>query len=167
MTEAYPLWWPDGWPRTAPGARENDHRFHGKSYRLNMGRARDQLLAELRLLGAKGLVVSTNVELRLDGLPYSETRHIADPGVAVYFTLDGEQLVMARDQFVTVAGNLRTLTLAVEAMRQLERHGGRMMMKRARHSVNLQTGPAPAPRSTGLIAKRLAYAIPMQAAATP
>jgi hypothetical protein len=96
-----------------------------------MGRARDQLLAELRLLGAKGLVVSTNVELRLDGLPYSETRHIADPGVAVYFTLDGEQLVMARDQFVTVAGNLRTLTLAVEAMRQLERHGGRMMMKRA------------------------------------
>jgi hypothetical protein len=131
MTEAYPLWWPDGWPRTAPGARENDHRFHGKSYRLNMGRARDQLLAELRLLGAKGLVVSTNVELRLDGLPYSETRHIADPGVAVYFTLDGEQLVMARDQFVTVAGNLRTLTLAVEAMRQLERHGGRMMMKRA------------------------------------
>jgi hypothetical protein len=110
MTEAYPLWWPDGWPRTAPGARENDHRFHGKSYRLNMGRARDQLLAELRLLGAKGLVVSTNVELRLDGLPYSETRHIADPGVAVYFTLDGEQLVMARDQFVTVAGNLRGST---------------------------------------------------------
>lgn len=51
-----------------------------------MGKARDQLLAELRLLGAKGLVVSTNVELRLDGLPYSESRHIADPGVAVYFT---------------------------------------------------------------------------------
>jgi hypothetical protein len=40
-------------------------------------------------------------------------------------------MVMARDQFVSVAGNLRSLTLAISAMRQLERHGGKYMMERA------------------------------------
>jgi hypothetical protein len=38
---------------------------------------------------------------------------------------------MARDGFVSVAGNVRSLTLAIEAMRQLERHGGNQMMERA------------------------------------
>jgi hypothetical protein len=129
--EAYPLHWPDGWPRTQPYNRIPDHRFHGKSFRFTMGRVRDQLFDELRLLGAKGVVLSTNVELRLDGLPYSETRHIADPGVATYFMLDGEPLIMARDQYITVAGNIRTLTLAIGHLRGLERHGGRFMMRKA------------------------------------
>jgi hypothetical protein len=40
-------------------------------------------------------------------------------------------MVMARDAYQTVAGNLRSLTLAIEAMRQLERHGGSTMMERA------------------------------------
>ena len=38
---------------------------------------------------------------------------------------------MARDAYKTVAGNMRSLTLAIEAMRQLERHGGSTMMERA------------------------------------
>jgi hypothetical protein len=40
-------------------------------------------------------------------------------------------LVMARDRYISVAGNMRSLTLAVEAMRQLARHGGDQMMERA------------------------------------
>jgi hypothetical protein len=139
--EAYPLHWPDGWPRVKPYDRVSDHRFHGKAYRLNMGRTRDQLFNELRLISARGVVLSTNVELRLDGLPYSETRHIADPGVAVYFTLDGEQLAMARDLFITVAGNILTLTLAIEYLRGLERHGGRFMMKKAFHGLKAIAAP--------------------------
>ena len=38
---------------------------------------------------------------------------------------------MAMDRFTSVAGNLRSLTLAIEAMRQLNRHGGGTMMERA------------------------------------
>jgi hypothetical protein len=30
MTEAYPLRWPDGWPRTPPYRRESDNRFGGR-----------------------------------------------------------------------------------------------------------------------------------------
>ena len=131
MTEAFPLQWPQGWPRTSPYKRGGDNRFVGRTYGLTMGRARDQLLAELERLGARGVVISSNVELRLDGLPYSQQRRLEDPGVAVYFELRKRQLVMARDAFISVAGNLRSLTLAIEAMRQLERHGGDQMMERA------------------------------------
>ena len=129
--EAFPLQWPDGWPRTVPLRRESDRRFGSQLYGLTMGRTRDQLLAELKLLGAKDVVISSNVRLRLDGLPYSDQRRLDDPGVAVYFTLRKRPLVMARDAFISVAGNLRSLTLAIEAMRQLERHGGSNMMERA------------------------------------
>lgn len=129
MTTAYPLQWPDGWPRQKH--RENDTVFRGKIYGLTMARARDQLMAELQRLNATGLVISSNVQLRQDGLPYSEQRRIADPGVAVYFQLKKRPMVMAQDRYVSVAGNMRSIGLAIEAMRQLARHGGGTMMERA------------------------------------
>jgi hypothetical protein len=129
MTEAFPLQWPDGWPRIAFNLRESDRRFGGS--KLTLGRARDQLLDELRLLGARDVVISSNVALRLDGLPYAEQRRVDDPGFAVYFMLKKRPMVMAQDHFHTVAGNLRSLGLAMEALRQLERHGGGQMMDRA------------------------------------
>src|SRR6516164_7609579 len=130
MTEAYPLRWPDGWPRTLPYRRESDSRFGG-SGRITVGRARDQLIHELRLLGATDIVVSTNVPVKADGLLYADNKRLDDPGIAVYFKFKRKSLVMARDVFVSVAGNLRTLGLAVEAMRQLERHGGSFMFEKA------------------------------------
>ena len=125
--EAYPLHWPDGWPRTVH--RHTDYRFEGKSF--TPGQARDGLLNELRLLGAKDVIVSSNVPLRPDGIPYAQSGRLDDPGIAVYFTFAKKSMVMARDKFISVAGNLRSLTLAVSAMRQLERHGGKYMMERA------------------------------------
>lgn len=129
--EAYPLQWPDGWPRTPDYKRESDSRFTGRVYGLAPGRVRDQLVDELGRLGAQNVVISTNVALRQDGLPYANQKAVGDPGVAVYFTLKGKPLAMARDRFKSVAGNMRSLTLAIEAMRQLERHGGSTMMERA------------------------------------
>ena len=32
--EAYPLQWPDGWPRTPAHQRESDNRFGGSSKRV-------------------------------------------------------------------------------------------------------------------------------------
>ncbi len=129
--EAYPLQWPEGWPRMPSWKRESDRKFAGSVYGLAMGRARDQLLAELHRLGARDVVISSNVALRRDGLPYADQRKIEDPGVAVYFTLKKRPMCMARDAYESVAGNLRSLGLAIEAMRQLERHGGSTMMEKA------------------------------------
>lgn len=130
MTDAYPLQWHGGWPRHE-GRRESDRRFHGQ-YELTIARSCARLLDELRLLGVDDVIISSNLHLRLDGLPYSNQPLLGrDPGVAVYFTLKKRKLVMATDRFATVQGNLTSLALAVAGMRQIERHGGGTMMERA------------------------------------
>ena len=139
--EAYPLQWPDGWPRTPSHRRESDNRFgisggfteEGRRVgrRITVGRARDQLMDELHRLGATDIVVSTNVPVKADGLLYADNKRLDDPGIAVYFKFKGKQMVMARDPFTSVAGNLRTLALAIEHLRGLERHGGSLMFEKA------------------------------------
>jgi hypothetical protein len=73
------------------------------------------------------------VPVRQDGLPYSDAtkRRYDDPGVAVYFTLKGKPLAMARDRYWTPWENMRSLVLAIEAIRSIERHGGSTLMERA------------------------------------
>src|SRR5580698_11092428 len=104
--EAFPLQWPEGWPRTP---------WRGKSrFGRNLGFAETKkLLSELRLLGARSVVISSNVPLRNDGLPYASesNRKYDDPGVAVYFMLKGKRLSMARDKYWTPWENIRSLVL--------------------------------------------------------
>lgn len=128
MTEAYPLQWPEGWPRTSYNNRGNS-RF-GKNLGFNQIR---ELQRELKLLGARNVVISSNVPIRNDGLPYASEskRRYDDPGVAVYFTLKGKQLSMARDKYWTPWENIRSLVLTIDGLRSMERHGGSTMMDRA------------------------------------
>ena len=128
MTEAYPLQWPEGWPRTSYNNRGSS-RF-GKNLGFNQIK---ELQHELRLLGARNVVISSNVPVRNDGLPYASEskRRYDDPGVAVYFTLKGKQLSMARDKYWTPWENIRSLVLTIDGLRSMERHGGSTMMDRA------------------------------------
>lgn len=128
MTSAYPLQWPEGWKRTPAGQRKNYGAF-----KTTFDKARRELDAELKRLGAKNVVVSSYVPLRNDGNPRADMarRSYPDPGVAVYFTLRGKQMVLARDVYWTVHDNLRSIGLAIEHLRGLERHGGATMMERA------------------------------------
>lgn len=128
MTESYPLSWPDGWQRTPDHKRTSSSKFN-----TTFERARRELFNELRLLGATGVVVSSWLPLRRDGLPYADQarRKLDDPGVAVYFTLRKRQMVMARDAYTNVHDNLRSIGLGIAHLRGLERHGGGQMMERA------------------------------------
>ena len=138
MTEAYPLHWPEGWPRS---------RVEQRKWSLPGGRQAgwsgvvDRLIGELRRLGARNIVVSTNQPLRRDGLPYAATRRIEDPGAAVYFALNDRPMAMAQDRYELLVDNIRSLALAIEGMRQMERHGGGHMMARA--FTGFQALPAP------------------------
>ncbi len=114
----YPLTWPASVGRTPTHKRQRP-KFTAPSF----AQARDGLLAELRRLGATGVILSTNVELRLDGLPYSGRRNPDDPGVAVYFTRKGRSLAMQCDRWVSVEENLRAITDAIECIRTIERRG--------------------------------------------
>lgn len=128
--EAYPLYWPEGWQRT-PGPRRVE-----APYTVTFDKARRDLHNELRLLGARHVVLSTNIPLRKDGQPYAGWREPEDPGVAVYWTLKGKPQVMACDKWNKVRYNMRAVGLAVSALRQLNRTGASEILERAFQGFN-------------------------------
>ena len=69
------------------------------------------------------IVISTNLALRLDGLPRSNQKAPEDPGVAVYFELDGQPVCLPCDTYTTVPGNLAAVAGHIEADRRQERYG--------------------------------------------
>jgi hypothetical protein len=136
MTEAYPLAWPVGVPRT---------RYPAQSAfgEVTIHRATQELLWEIERMGGRSPVVSTNLELRGDGLPYSKQRPITDHGVAVYFTRKGHQMVFACDRWSRIEHNMRAITKTIEAMRGIERWGSSDLMERA--FAGFEALPAPDP----------------------
>ena len=107
---AYPLSWPTNRPRTSSWRRTRS------KFDTTFAVARDELLRELKRLGAKGVVLSTNIELRQDGLPYAGRRQPDDVGVAVYFTHKGRQVCFACDRWDKIEDNIRAVTKTVEAI---------------------------------------------------
>jgi len=94
-----------------------------------------RVLSELSRFGVLegDSIISTNLQVRLDGLPRSGQSAPADPGVAVYWTRPSEKgtKVMAIDIYDRVADNLGAIAATLEAMRQIERHGGAVVLERA------------------------------------
>jgi hypothetical protein len=120
MPEAYPLDWPEGQPR----AKYRQPSNFGKH---NFGALCRRIMNELRLMGARHIVLSTNVGLRLDGLPYANQGNPSDPGVAVYFDRPhGRQwtsYAMACDKWDRIEHNLHAIGKTLDAMRGIERWG--------------------------------------------
>lgn len=137
MTEAYPLAWPEGWPRT-PADKRIDGRFQFKKVSgdgarrpYTFAQARDALLEELGRMGAHYAVLSTNFALNSRGEPRGDRRRPEDEGVAIYFRRAKQQIAMACDRYERAEENMNSLRLALDAMRQLERHGGGVMSDKA------------------------------------
>ncbi len=125
---AYPLSWPAGRQRT-PEHRRAVAKFGHRSFAV----ARDQLLSELKRLGqVKQIILSTNVELRGDGLPYAGRRMPEDPGVALYFIdRKGRQMALACDRWRHIEDNMRAIEKTIEALRGIERWGSGEMLDAA------------------------------------
>lgn len=125
---AFPLNWPTGWPRSA-------HRRDNIRIKVSFARARNDIVNGLRVFGARDIVISSNVPLRGDGLPYADgemQRGVrSDPGVAVYWTRKGKPFSIACDQWRHVRHNLRSIGLAVEGFRAIERSGASNLLDRA------------------------------------
>lgn len=119
----FPLCWPDGWKRTLNRTRAK--------YKVSEEQAKRELLHSLYLLGASDVILSTNVRLRIDGLPLSNQRTPEDPGVAVYFQRGGKEQVIACDAWDLIGDNYRAIGLAVEALRAIERSGASELLDRA------------------------------------
>jgi hypothetical protein len=121
--EAHPLCWPTGWPRR--------NRTTRSRFNATFAVARDCLFNEIRLMNGSSPILSTNVELRRDGLPYATRREPEDSAVAVYFTYKKKQLVFASDRWDKVQDNIQAIRKTIEALRGIERWGASDMMERA------------------------------------
>lgn len=129
---AFPLCWPDGWPRA---------RWRKSApFKVPATQARKELLEEIARLGGKDVIVSTDQPLNRDGSA-TLNRRAVDTGVAVYFTRKGRSVVLACDQFDQLHDNMRAIGKTIEAMRGIERWGASDMLDRA--FTGFEALPAP------------------------
>lgn len=152
--QAHPLQWPPGWRRTPKSDRERarfskkvavyrtkyvsgiaagqEHGYDRKES-LSIAESTQRVLAELRRMGmdADDIVISSNLRLRIDGLPMSGQRAPEDPGVAVYWRSGSGTRCMAIDRYDRVQDNLAAIAATLDAMRAIERHGGATILDRA------------------------------------
>jgi hypothetical protein len=129
----YPLSWPEGWARVDPEFRKRGNfKTYGNSISIMGGINR--ILAQLASMkiSRDDVLISTNVQTRLDGLPRSDQREPSDPGVAVYWrkNQNAQMQCMAIDIYRSVADNLAAVAATLDAMRAIERHGGAQVQER-------------------------------------
>lgn len=148
MTQAYPLAWPERWPRTPLrkpghfGVSELQRGTAGGSWRskrsLSIADAVKRVRYELDRLDvdvANDMIISTNLRLNMQGMPRGDQGEPGDPGVAVYWQVrkgpNRPMRVMAIDTYYRVADNLGAVAATLEAMRAIARHGGAVILDRA------------------------------------
>jgi len=155
VTPAYPLCWPAGWRRTPVEQRETakfckkvahyiddwkDGKLVGKKRAswdkrefLSIAEATSRVLEELERMGIErdDVVISSNLRLRLNGLPASQQRAPDDCGAAIYWRKGAGTRCMAIDRYNRVQDNLAAIAATLDAMRAIERHGGAAILDRA------------------------------------
>ena len=110
------------------------------------------LSRELRALDGKRVVLQmaiTEADLRLDGLPYADTRP-EHPGVILAFDSKFGPLQYPTDEFAHWHDNLRAIALGMEALRRVDRYG---VSKRGEQYTGWRALPA-STDSAGLISTR-------------
>lgn len=119
--EKFPLQWPISYKRTRWPEMSRFDRS------LPFGKARDEMFHQANLLldsaERKSIILSTNIPLRLDGIPYANYRQPDDKGVALYFTYKKKDVVLCCDKWNKVEHNIWAIAKTVEAMRGIERWG--------------------------------------------
>src|SRR3990167_3602900 len=137
---AYPLYWPPGYERQRVRERARFVKKTGEHKRSRtVNEAVTDVIYELRMLGItddRKIVISTNLELRLDGYPRANQRDPADPGVSVWWVdKKGLSRVMASDGYDRIADNLYAIALSLEALRGLSRWKCSGLLERAMNAL--------------------------------
>lgn len=136
MVVAYPLSWPEGFPRAKS-------REAGK-FKTALPAALKNVQDSLRLFGADSrcklehVILSSNVALGVS--------RPADPGVAAWFLWDGEQRCIPVDRYQTVEANLQAIHHIIEARRVELRHGSLSLVRASFKGFTLAL-PAPGRRT--------------------
>lgn len=120
--DRFPLAWPAHRPRT-PSSQRRRGQFKSKGKPLSPAEAMVRVEDELERVGGRHLVLSSNLELRLDGRPRGDRAAPADPGVCLYFALKNEPFALACDTYTEAAQNIAALAAHLQATRAITRYG--------------------------------------------
>ena len=117
--ESFPLQWPEGRSRT-PFHKQVHSRFD-----TTPGVAQMEMVDEIRRMGGKNIIISSNLRTRKDGGIYSGelNRSKDDSGVAVYFTRNDQRICFCCDQYKRAWENMRAIGKTIAAMRGIEQIG--------------------------------------------
>jgi hypothetical protein len=146
-TEAFPLSWPTGVPRSKFPRRA---KFGDQTVASQL----DEIDRQLRLMGAAASVISSNLPTRKDGRPRGDgLLRFNDQGVCVYWTAwvtrGGKSLcaphAMPCDKWDRIEHNLRAIAMSLDAMRGLERWGAVTIEQAFAGFVALPPGDPDAP----------------------
>lgn len=114
-----PLVWPDGEPRTPFNEKRSRSLFQTSEEKTHR-----QLEDELRRFNAVDIIVSFNNATR--------SGKIEDTAVALYFDLpDGRKIAICSDLYYQRSDNLRAVYMVIEAMRTIERYGGKHLSQKS------------------------------------
>lgn len=131
MEVSWALRWIEHRPRTPPADRRYALWKHeGRSLTLTVARQRLHTQLEMIRSGRKYWrthchVLSTNIRFTASG---ARDRNVSrgdpvDPGVALYFELDGKPVALACDRWATVQDNIAAIAAHIDALRGQERWG--------------------------------------------
>ena len=114
------LEWPAGFERTPADKREP----YPHGFRVSRSRAFDNILEELRTVGARNVRVETAAPHTASEphRPYANHQP-DDPGVVVYFDREGQQFAVPCDQWDNLRDNAQAIAKYLNAKRALERYG--------------------------------------------
>lgn len=118
--KAFPLQWPQGFPRWTRGRGNSSFRTDFEGALRNVRKSLEAFAKDSgKAIAAP--VLSSNIDFN----PLTEGRETrpADPGVAVWFTWDGLQVCIAVDRYAKPAENLQAIHHIIEARRTELRHG--------------------------------------------
>lgn len=119
---AFPLAWPSFRART-PAAKRTVGAFTSGKKLIDIPAAADRLEDEVRRLGGRNLLISSNLRPTLGGRPAANQGNPDDPGVAIYFQMGNDPITLACDTYTSLAQNLAALAQHIEATRRIERYG--------------------------------------------
>lgn len=129
----YPLAWPIGRPRASSRERSQ--------FKVTQAAAVQDLAYEVDRMGGSQMVITTNVELRKDGMPRGDRPPPRDPGVAVYFIYKKKPMCFACDRWLSIGENISAIGQTVGALRGIERWGSGSMIEQAMQGFTALPAP--------------------------
>lgn len=125
--KAYPLSWPEHWKRTEKWQQKNGKPpFQTVHFNADL----KSVIWQLKKMGASQIVITSDLPLRNDGVPYADAR-CDDPGIAVWYVMKGKEHVIACDRWRSAQLNLSAIKRTLEAMRMMDRYGCATMVEKA------------------------------------